>query len=202
MGRKGSGHGPRCEICGEFFTPDPRQCGQQRLCGKKSCRQEYKKRWQRNKYHADREYRKSEKQRVKKWRSEHPGYWKGPGRVSGADPPVDALIGAVTAEIARVEETLNGLASHTAGCGDSEQLRELLTRCRERGREVMKPDTGMMKSEKSERAGKKVGCVTGHVIRHECGSVTGHVSSVAFFRCRLPVRASEHGVPGAETRSL
>ena len=131
------GHGPRCEICQRFFTPDLRLGDRQKLCGRQECRQRYKSRWQRDEYGRNAKFRAKVKDRVRRWRWNHPRYWKGADAVSGVDPPVVAALEQVSATVVRLEHTLNGLASHTTGCRNREELSEVLARCVERGRQVL-----------------------------------------------------------------
>ena len=78
----------KCLHCRHLFTPDPRGRYHQRYCAKTPCRQASKtasqRRWQSKA--ANRDYFRGplHVQRVRHWRSTHPGYWRG-GRLS-AEP--------------------------------------------------------------------------------------------------------------------
>jgi hypothetical protein len=138
MGTDSGAHDRRCAVCQRFFTPNPRLGDRQRLCGRKACRQQYKNQWQRGEYARNAQFRQKVFVRVRRWRWNHPGYSQ---RVacSGVDPPVSAVVREVSDTVLRLEYAVNGLASHTTGCRDREELRHVLARCVERGREVMDP---------------------------------------------------------------
>jgi len=132
------GHGPRCVICGRFFTPHPRLGERQKCCGSRECRQEYKNRWQRAKYARDGTSRRAAKARVRLWRWNRRGGGRCRRPESGAGPPVAAGdLGRVRDSVALLEQTLAGLVSQTMGCGNRDDLQPLLAQCAERGRQVL-----------------------------------------------------------------
>lgn len=131
------GHGSKCVICGRFFTPDPRLGARQKCCGRPRCRQEYKNRWQKAKYDRDGKFRTAVKGRIRRWRwnRSHGRAGQEPG--SGAGPPGTAALARVAGSVTVLEQTVAGLLSHGTGCRNAEELRPLLLRCAERGREVL-----------------------------------------------------------------
>jgi len=138
MGANGGAIDRRCAVCQRFFTPNPRLGDRQKLCGRKTCRQQYKNQWQRDEYVKNSRFRRNVFRRVRRWRWNHPGYSRRKGQ-SGSDPPVSAVLREVSESVLRLEFAVNGLASHTSGCRDREELRAVLARCVERGREVLLP---------------------------------------------------------------
>ena len=137
MDKDSAGHGPQCAICRQFFTPHLRLGDRQKLCGRKECRQQYKNQWQREEYAQNASFRAKVISRVRRWRWNHPGYWRGADTASGVDPPMMAALQQVTDTVVRLEHTVNALALHTTGCRDREELGEMLARCVERGRQVL-----------------------------------------------------------------
>jgi hypothetical protein len=137
MNTGSSGHGPRCVICQRFFTPDPRQGDRQKLCGRKECRRQYKSQWQRDEYARNAKFRGKVTERVRRWRWNHPAYWRSADAASGVDPPLVASLQQVSDTVVRLEHAVNGLASHATGCRNREELHEVLSRCVERGRQVL-----------------------------------------------------------------
>jgi len=138
MDIRGSGHGPQCVICEKFFTPDPRLGDRQKCCGRPECRQKYKNRWHQAKYAADAGFRKAVKDRIRLWRWNQRGGGRGKGSDSGAGPPVRAAeLARVCTSVAVLEQTVAGWVSQLSGCRSGEELRPLLGRCAERGREVL-----------------------------------------------------------------
>lgn len=133
------GHGPRCVVCERFFTPHPRLGARQKCCGRPGCRQQYKNRWQKAKYCQDAEFCRQVKGRVRRWRWNRKGGGRGGEEPdSGAGPPAAAVdLARVSGSLALLEQTLAGLLSHSTGCRKGEELRPLLVRCAERGREVL-----------------------------------------------------------------
>ena len=137
MNRDRGGHGPRCRVCERFFTPDPRQAGQQVLCGRPECRREYKRRWRQQKYARDTEFCEREKRRVGRWRRAQPGYWKPKPPVAGPAPPAPVLeLAGLARRVARLDLTLAGYISQVTRQRRREDLQPILTRCLERGLEV------------------------------------------------------------------
>lgn len=70
----------KCPHCRRTFVPDPYNAHHQRHCGAPECRlasnrassRKYRRRKQK-----ETSWCEKEKQRVRKWRKTHPGYWKG-----------------------------------------------------------------------------------------------------------------------------
>ena len=138
MDTGGSGHGPRCVVCAKFFTPDPRLGERQQCCGRPECRQKYKNRWQQAKYAKDVKFRDAVKARVRLWRWNARGGVGGKGPESGAGPPAAASeLAGVRSSVALLEQMVAGWVSHSTGCRNEAELRPLLGRCAERGREVL-----------------------------------------------------------------
>jgi len=69
----------KCLCCGQLYEPDPRNRRHQKFCSQPACRQSSKtisqRRWRRS---LGRDYfrRKTHLDRVRKWRENHPGYWR------------------------------------------------------------------------------------------------------------------------------
>lgn len=75
----------RCAACRIFFHPRA-QSPEQEFCSTDTCQRERKRRWQKAKRAADKDYRDNDAQGNRQWRSRHPGYWreyrrKNPGSV-------------------------------------------------------------------------------------------------------------------------
>ena len=70
----------RCLCCKAWFIPDPRKRGQQRYCSKERCRKASKTASQRRwlcKSENESYFRGPEHvDRVRRWRGDHPGYWR------------------------------------------------------------------------------------------------------------------------------
>jgi hypothetical protein len=70
----------KCRHCGTLFRPDPRNLRHQRFCSKTPCRRaskaESQRRWLAKADNRD-YFRGTENvERVRAWRSAHPGYWR------------------------------------------------------------------------------------------------------------------------------
>ena len=74
----------KCLHCGELFHPDVRNAHHQRYCGEAACRRASKAASQRGwlSKRANRGYFRgaAHVDRVRAWRAEHPGYWRGARR--------------------------------------------------------------------------------------------------------------------------
>ena len=70
----------KCRNCGELFRPDPRNLRHQRYCSNSPCRQASKaqsqRRWLAKPDNRDYFRGPVNVQRVRAWRSAHPGYWR------------------------------------------------------------------------------------------------------------------------------
>ena len=140
-------HGPRCPICQKFFMPDARQGDGQKLCGRAPCRQEYKNQWQRQKYASNLpRSRAAVRTRVRRHR------WNRRGKANAA-PAVAVDVSGMVEALVRLEATLTGLAAHTMGCRNGAELGLVLSRCLDRGRDMLAGVLGF---------GEKCS-VTGHV---------------------------------------
>jgi len=69
MGRK------RCAACGEEFTACRHVPGQQ-YCSNPACQRERRRRWQREKFKQDPDYRANQAAAQRRWRERHPDYWR------------------------------------------------------------------------------------------------------------------------------
>ena len=65
----------RCAACGEVFRRRS-QVQEQRYCGSPGCRQERRRRWQRDKRRGDRDYRHNQTQAQRAWAAAHTDYWR------------------------------------------------------------------------------------------------------------------------------
>jgi hypothetical protein len=65
----------RCEHCGERFIPRP-NVGCQRYCSKDECQRARRNKWRKRKLRTDAEYRGNQHDAQKRWRENHPEYWK------------------------------------------------------------------------------------------------------------------------------
>ena len=65
----------RCAACGEVFRRRS-QVPEQRYCGSPGCRQERRRRWQRDKRRANRDYRHNQTQAQRAWAAAHTDYWR------------------------------------------------------------------------------------------------------------------------------
>jgi hypothetical protein len=70
----------KCLCCGEIFTVDVRNRGRQKYCSTQRCRAAGKaarqQRWQRKSENQDYFRGAWNVERVREWRSRHPGYWR------------------------------------------------------------------------------------------------------------------------------
>ena len=70
----------KCRNCAQLFRPDPRNLRHQRYCSKLPCRQSSKaqsqRRWLAKADNRDYFRGSDNVQRVRAWRSAHPGYWR------------------------------------------------------------------------------------------------------------------------------
>lgn len=135
-------HGPRCRICQRFFTPDARQGEGQRLCGRASCRREYKNEWQRLKYAGDLpRARAAVRMRVRRHR------WNRRGQAVAA-PAAAADAPAMAGALVRLEAVLTGLAALALGCRNGPELGQVLSRCLDHGRDLLGGTMGAWEKER------------------------------------------------------
>ena len=70
----------KCRICGDLFTPDPRNRKRQKYCPKAACKAAGKaarqRRWVARSENRDYFRGAHQVQRVREWRAAHPGYWR------------------------------------------------------------------------------------------------------------------------------
>lgn len=70
----------KCRICGDLFTCDPRNRKRQKYCPKPACKAAGKaarqRRWHGRAENRDYFRGPEQVQRVREWRSAHPGYWR------------------------------------------------------------------------------------------------------------------------------
>lgn len=70
----------KCRHCGALFRPDPRNLRHQRFCSKPPCRRaskaESQRRWLAKPDNRDYFRGPDNGERVRAWRSAHPGYWR------------------------------------------------------------------------------------------------------------------------------
>lgn len=70
----------QCRHCGALFRPDPRNLRHQRFCSKPPCRRaskaESQRRWLAKPDNRDYFRGPDNVERVRAWRSAHPGYWR------------------------------------------------------------------------------------------------------------------------------
>lgn len=74
----------KCLCCKELFDPDARTADRQRHCGKQACRRASKA-WRQRRWLSKAENRDyfrgpDNVERVRRWREQHPGYWRRGGR--------------------------------------------------------------------------------------------------------------------------
>src|SRR5215475_6192458 len=73
----------KCKHCRTFFAPDPRSAKRQRYCAQPACRQASKaasqRRWLQKPGNRDYFTGPTHVERVRQWRSAHPGYWRRQG---------------------------------------------------------------------------------------------------------------------------
>jgi len=71
----------KCLACNEMFIPDYRNRGKQQYCCKDECRRASKRasqrKWLSKASNADVFCGAANVERVRRWRAEHPGYWRG-----------------------------------------------------------------------------------------------------------------------------
>ena len=145
----------KCQHCGEFFEPDARNRGRQRVCRKEPCRKarkvEAQRRWRERPENADYFRGVHHVERVQAWRRAHPGYWRRcRGQKTGAlqdtsieQPPADE--GEVASDDAAALQDawhpqsplLVGLISHLAGSALQADIAEMMRRLHSRGRAVL-----------------------------------------------------------------
>ena len=85
----------KCRNCGDFFCPDPRNLRHHHYCSKRACRKASKaasqRRWLSKPQNRD-YFRGTENvQRVRAWRTAHPGYWRHSGSQGGIALQEDSL---------------------------------------------------------------------------------------------------------------
>ena len=70
----------KCRHCGTLFRPDPRNLRHQRFCSKPPCRRASKaasqRRWLAKPDNRDYFHGAENVERVRTWRTTHPGYWR------------------------------------------------------------------------------------------------------------------------------
>ena len=66
----------RCKHCGGLFTPRP-NVAHQRYCSKARCQEARRNQWRKRKLGADLDYRLNQYDAQKRWRENHPEYWRG-----------------------------------------------------------------------------------------------------------------------------
>ncbi|WP_368623894.1 hypothetical protein [Paraburkholderia sp. BR13444] len=70
----------RCRHCGAWFRPEPRNARHQRYCSEPACRQASKaasqRQWLAKPENQDYFHGAEHVARVRRWRAEHPGYWR------------------------------------------------------------------------------------------------------------------------------
>jgi hypothetical protein len=148
----------KCLSCGEFFIPDARNRGRQKRCGAPACRQASKAvsqaRWRAKPDNADYFKGSANTERVRTWRSAHPGYAKRSRRrspVALQDPLIaqtpapqpPAAPDAGPLQVALQERSLAqdpllvGLVAHLADTTLQEDIAQLTRRLTSRGRAVL-----------------------------------------------------------------
>jgi hypothetical protein len=65
----------RCAACGCLFVP---RCNvpQQGYCCERACQRTRRRRWQRQKFKSDADYRVNQAAAQRRWRERHPEYWR------------------------------------------------------------------------------------------------------------------------------
>lgn len=66
----------RCKHCGDPFRPR-RNVAQQRYCSKAGCQEARRNQWRKRKLGTDPDYRLNQYDAQKRWRENHPEYWRG-----------------------------------------------------------------------------------------------------------------------------
>ena len=66
----------RCRVCRDWYRPDPRNRGFQKVCGKPDCRRERKRQADRQWRATDPGYAASRKSKIRDWAKGYPGYWQ------------------------------------------------------------------------------------------------------------------------------
>ncbi|MGH8611319.1 MAG: hypothetical protein ACREVF_05090 [Burkholderiales bacterium] len=78
----------KCRMCGDLFTPDPRNRKRGKYCPKTACKAAGKaarqRRWLARVENRDYFRGAHHVQRVREWRAAHPGYWRRHRRAMGA----------------------------------------------------------------------------------------------------------------------
>jgi hypothetical protein len=64
-----------CQGCGRPFHPRP-QAPRQRYCSDPACQRLRRRRWQKERLGSDADYRENQAAAAKRWRAEHPEYWR------------------------------------------------------------------------------------------------------------------------------
>jgi hypothetical protein len=99
----------RCLHCGDLFVVDVRNVGRQKSCPKPSCRAALKaarqRRWLAKPENRDYFRGAVHVERVRAWRTRHPGYWR--GRQS---PASDALQDAHTGQVIEAAKDFSSMA--------------------------------------------------------------------------------------------
>jgi hypothetical protein len=80
----------KCRHCKELYRPDRRNLHHQRFCAEPACRRrskaESQRRWQQKPQNQNYFHGKENSERVRQWRSRHPGYWR--KKKSAAEAPL------------------------------------------------------------------------------------------------------------------
>ena len=106
----------KCRSCGELFGPDVRNRQRQRYCAKAECRRESKRAsqaaWLARPENRDYFRGPGHVERVRRWRAEHPGYWrrKGTGRREPLQDDSTLQLIAAQGDAAPLQEALPPLA--------------------------------------------------------------------------------------------
>jgi len=83
----------KCRCCSQMFVPDPRTADRQHYCSEPACRQASKAaaqgRWLSKDGNGDRFRGPSEVDRVRRWRQQHPSYWRKKNPGSQSTQPVE-----------------------------------------------------------------------------------------------------------------
>ena len=97
----------KCLCCGDHFTVDVRNRGRQKYCAKLNCRAAGKaarqRRWLGKPENRDYFRGPVHVERVRAWRADHPGYWRGHRRDPGTALQ-DALVPQVVELTERIED--------------------------------------------------------------------------------------------------
>lgn len=101
----------KCKHCQTFFDPDPRSAKRQRYCAQPACRQASKAasqhRWLQKPGNRDYFTGPTHVERVRQWRSAHPGYW----RRQGSRTP-NALQDDLASQAPQKQQLETGLTPH------------------------------------------------------------------------------------------